>query len=479
MKRKKDAVNKAAHIKANTLGTSNELSFDVLEAAKNRLDSKDGLSNEVVIKKPGKSVGVISLLFSKIPFHSRKDTENGAVVPSADASTGQTVQLSSAVQGDKLDSKKASSSPETLSFTPIASSAGLAGTTLPDSSGSGRKKRKKEKKQASEAARKPLLTEEDTRIEIDRRKKIRRRHRVRVRLAAAVVIFAALGVGGYMIAQQIQLRTDQSSTFDSAVSAISEVDTDLVVLDELLANPLVKVTDPQWPETRERLNSMRDKLGSSVKKAEILAEEGSTNELRVAARQIIVACEARQAMIDVGEQIFTEASKANDISAQLDSTWATVLTADSTARAAAELLGSSTLDGPMQEAIAKFEDASSQFNEAYQEIERIEEGYANIDLSSYKAYLAYRIEAVGYGIQTAQALVNRDKASASAFAELFNSADGAAVTAATALPSTFKTPVENAFNANIAQYQQQYSEARLNASAADDVIRDYLGVHNK
>ena len=486
MKRKKDAVHKAAHIKANTLGTSNELSFDVLEAAKNQLDGKDGRSNEIVIKKPGKSVGVISLLFSKIAFPSRK---------TGDDATEQVADLSTAALGDQGKSTETLSSLAQLSEgRPAATTIDTVDLSPLSVQGTQKKARswgKKDKKKAdaslasagiattSEDLRRPLLTQEDTQVEIDRRKKIRRKHRFRVRLAVIVVLLAGLAASGYFLAQQIQLRSNQSATFDSAVNSISSVDADLVLLDELLANPLTNVRSGEWQEERKKLTAMRDNLAAAQEKASFLAEEASVNEMRVAARQVVAACEARSTMIDAGERIFSEADRANQVRDSLDTVWASVLAADSTARAAAELLGSATLDGTMQEAIAKFNDAAYMLDEALRELESIEEGYPHLDLSVYKTYLERRLEAVYYGANTAQALLDRDKNAAYAQVELYNASDAAAASAAASLPATMATPVEQAFNANIEADQRQYSEARMTASAADDVIRDYLGVHDK
>lgn len=44
MAKRIDKVAKAAHIKRNTEGTSNEISFSVLDAAKNSLDGEGGSS---------------------------------------------------------------------------------------------------------------------------------------------------------------------------------------------------------------------------------------------------------------------------------------------------------------------------------------------------------------------------------------------------------------------------------------------------
>lgn len=65
---RKGPITKGAHLKEHTAGTSNELSFDVLDAARRQLDDKNFDPNAVKVKTPRKGVGMISLLFSKVHF---------------------------------------------------------------------------------------------------------------------------------------------------------------------------------------------------------------------------------------------------------------------------------------------------------------------------------------------------------------------------------------------------------------------------
>ena len=483
--KKRDAVNRAAHIKANTIGTSNEISFDVLEAAKNQLDGKDGPSNEIVIKKPGKRVGVISLLFSKIAFHSRKN-DDAAQTFSDGAAENLTAISEASSSAQKASGNLVTASTQAPST--VGSSTLLQGANDITELEASKKRKRRKRSKADDATtlqseaqnlRRPLLTQEDTQLEIDRRKKIRRKHRVRVRLAVVAILFVAIGAAGYFVAKQMELHNNQLDAFDSAVNGISAVDVDLVHMDELLANPLLNVGSEDWAEIRDRLDASRDRLDASSTQASMLAEEAESIELRTTSRQVVAACDARKTMFDAGERIFEEASRANSAIESLENIWATVVSADATARSAAELLGSATLDGPMQEAMDRFGSASYTFNEALQSLERIESEYPNLDLSAYKTYLELHINAFAYGYGTANALALRDKNAAYEQVSLYNESDAAAAAAAANLPLTFTSVVEQAFSATIAPYQQSYSEARLAASAADDVIRDYLGVRNK
>ena len=106
----------------------------------------------------------------------------------------------------------------------------------------------------------------------------------------------------------------------------------------------------------------------------------------------------------------------------------------------------------------------------------VESKYNGLDFSAQRTYLEKRKEALGYAILAAQALIDRDKATAQIQIEKYNAADAEAVKLAEALPDSLSESVESVFEKNIEDDRQRYSNARYAATQADGIIRDYLGV---
>ena len=110
---RKGPITKGAHLKEHTAGTSNELSFDVLDAARRQLDDKNFDPNAVKVKTPRKGGGMISLLFSKVHF-TKESIENGQAQAkpgsptTANASEAKDSTTSTLLPGKKIKTKDAS-----------------------------------------------------------------------------------------------------------------------------------------------------------------------------------------------------------------------------------------------------------------------------------------------------------------------------------------------------------------------------------
>ena len=453
--RKKPAQG-AARIKANTIGTSNEISLNVLENARDDLgDSKK--PNVVKVSRVGRSVGVVSLLFSKIRFPSKGSSQ------SFSADEGKAAGSSNVKRAERrTSSSRAARKAERVQAHAQA----------------------KEARQRRHAAKHSLSREnvqdepysrETAQAEIERRKRIRRRRRIRLRVVATACV-AAVAFACYYGYHQYQLHAGQSSLLAEAMHEISSADDGLVQLDELLADPIDEVGGDDWSQLHAGYRSMKGHLSSAESIANELIPLLSDGDMKTAAGQVVDACSARTAMLDSGESIFAAAEDAKKTADTANDTWNDVLSADGKAREGISLLSSGSIDDSMSAAKSKIEEASADFSNLMNALAQIESQYKGLDLSAQREYLEKRIEALGYAASTAQALINRDKASASAYAERYNAADAEATKLAAALSDAPAKDVETAFDENVKDERQRYSNARYAATQADGIIRNYLGV---
>lgn len=477
---KKRNITKAAHLKANTAGTSNELSFDVLEAAKNRADEKDkNTANVVDIKAYSSNAGgVVSFLFSKAPFSSKKGG-------STDTTTLPT----------QIEARSSDIPTGTLKMAPSATDAALPEPTNGLAAKASAKARKKEARAQAKADKKQAKQEkralktsldrvsttqpyskETAQVEVDRRKKIRAHRRIRVRVVAFIVALAVLGVGCYFGYQEYQLYNNQGVLLEGAVTEISNADEGIVQLDELLVDPLKNVKSDEWTQLKDDYSTIEGHLTSAKTTASELLGVLREGDQRTAADQIKAASEARELMLSAGNDIFDAAAATNTTIDSATNTWNDVLSADTVARDGVALLSSGSIDDSMSFAIEKLSEARSVFVAALNDLVALENSYENLDLSAYETYLEKRIESIDCASATAQALIDRNKEEASNQAAAFSASDEEATKLAAALPNSIAEPVETAFMANITDLQKQYDDARYAATAADDRIRDYLGV---
>ena len=456
---RKGPITKGAHLKEHTAGTSNELSFDVLDAARRQLDDKNFDPNAVKVKTPRKGVGMISLLFSKVHF-TKESIGNGQTKAKSGSPT-------TANTSEAKDSKTSAAEQRRSRKAARAEARALA------------KRQKQERYDSrhslSRAANAAPYSNESAQVEVERRKKIRHRRRVRLAVTVAVACVVAAGLAGNYAYQRYRLYNDQSELINHAVEEIVSADESVVQLDSLIGDPMAEIKNDTWKELEKNLPAAESHLDSARDTSNDLLPVLGEGDMQIVTGQIIDACDARQVMIDSGKSIFEAAEEANGTSDSVAQIWADVLQADSVARDGVALLSAGSLDDSMASAKEKLHEAASSFQNARYELQQLENANANLDLSKLTEYLDKRLEALDYASATAQALLDRNKSEATSQAKLYNEADSAAVKLAAALPTDLSEPVKAAFEKDIEDLRKKYDDARYAASAADDRIRDYLG----
>ena len=475
---RKGPITKGAHLKEHTAGTSNELSFDVLDAARRQLDDKNFDPNAVKVKTPRKGVGMISLLFSKVHF-TKESIGNGQTKAksgsptTANTSEAKDPKTSTLFPGKRVKTedipKRNSAAAEQRQSRKAARAEARALAK--------RQKRERydSKHSLSRAANAAPYSNESAQVEVERRKKIRHRRRVRLAVTVVVACVVAAGLAGNYAYQRYRLYNDQSELINHAVEEIVSADERVVQLDSLIGDPMAEIKNDTWKELEKNLPATESHLDSARDTSNDLLPVLGEGDMQIVAGQIIDACDARQVMIDSGKSIFEAAEEANGTSDSVAQIWADVLQADSVARDGVALLSAGSLDDSMASAKEKLHEAASSFQNTRYELQQLENANANLDLSKLTEYLDKRLEALDYASATAQALLDRNKSEATSQAKLYNEADSAAVKLAAALPTDLSEPVKAAFEKDIEDLRKKYDDARYAASAADNRIRDYLG----
>ena len=429
MGKREEKITRAAHIKRHTKGTSNEISFSVLDAAKNALDGEDsGGSGHAP------HFGGISLF--TLPGRRKKPAgtptkEKGLPLPGGGFASAESTE------------------------TPVRKE------SLPPV-------------QVGKPAKQKRTPEE----EIARRKARRRLSKF---LAASVVVVLTAGLlaaGGLYLYHDHQRQQSNVSKLDQALGLVKQADETLTAMNAV-------VEDPFGGDSKNTITTVQDNLDASMRlldQADVQARAASVDlrnsKEKEAANQTVAAISARRALVEAGSQLLNTAQVAEEAATQADAAWDQVLAADSLARNAAKLVTETTAEN-VQASKDKTNEALSMFQTASQTLANAQAIYPEADLAPVDAYIAKRIESLGYAIASDDAILARNKEAAAAQNDAYNVADGEAVAMAKDLPNLPSSIVFEAFEQATADLAQSYSTARSQAASADSFIRDYLGTDGK
>lgn len=438
-----DKITRAAHIKQHTRGTSNEISFSVLDAAKNALDGDGGDK-----QKHSPLFGRI-VLFT-LPGRRKKPVPTPTKERGLPLSTGDFASAEDNPTISKRDSLSIS-----LSST--------------DQS---------ERKSPSSLASIPAKIKRSPEEEIARRKA---RRRLSKWLAILVIIVVSLGLlvaGGVYFYGEYQNQQSHVAVLDDALILIKEADETIQQLDEVVNNPFKEGSEEQRALIQAQFEDTERKLQDADEKARAVSLELSGAREKEAANQTVAAVAARFTLIEQGQLLMNAATEAQSAAEQVEAAWNTVLKGDDLARQAAQLVTDTTAEN-VEASKDKTVEALTAFDSAHKEFLSVQEAYPLVDLSQFVAYIAKRQESLGYAISSDDAFLSKNKEEATAQNNAYNIADAEAATLAKALPKEPSGVVDEAFESATADVAKAYSTARLQARSADAFISDYLGAGSK
>lgn len=453
MSKRSDKLNHAAHVKKSTRGTSNELSFSVLDAARNALDDgKDPSSDQA------RGFGRIRLFTLPIgrrkPPATPKKDELAALMGGSSpvpSSTSSTPSLVKPVESDKPSSE-------------------APAVPLPQAEP---KAPKPAQPSPSRFERAPRSTGRTSEEEIAWRKARRRKGKILAGVLCAVIIVALAGAGLLYLYQDNVRYQQNTQLLQESADALTSTDEFLLALDDALKDPLGDQAETFFNDRQGDLAS----IGSSLQLAESKADEAmqglrETVE-REAADALMATSAARQTLVDQGWRILEDSVGMKSLYERVGEAWQQTGEADSLAREAAQLAGENS-----QEAITRStelsNEASSLFSDVRATMEVLAQEDAEVDLSAQIAYLDKRIEALGYAVASNDALLARDTAAAVEQNDAYNAADKEAASLAAALPIDPGQPVLDALEERLADPIEAYEAARGQASTSDAFLRDYF-----
>ncbi|MVM54109.1 hypothetical protein [Gordonibacter urolithinfaciens] len=462
MGKRNDKLGRAAHIKRHTVGTSNEISFSVLDAAKNELEGDVGKD---AAARPSR-FGHVSLF--TLPLRRKKSIatptkERGLLLSSGEFASAENPTPVSALGTVDVGSPKSDVGGPTTVPTGAPRKTAAAGSAAPA---------------AGAPAPVPSKLVRSPEEEIALRKARRRLHRMLAATFVVVVGLCLAGAGGWYLYQDHQRHLHQVAQLDEALDLIREADETVVALDGIVANPLDAGSLAQADSVLAKLPAALAQLEEADAAARRVSVDLRESEDKEAANQTVAATGARTALIESGRQIVEQAQRADEAARAVREAWQRVVEADALARDAAALVADTTAEH-VTASKDKTNAAVVAFADAQTALEALDSAYADVDLASPLDYVAKRIEAMGYALASDDAFLAKNKEEAVAQNDAYNRADAEAATLAAGLPDDVAQLVFDAYDQATGTLFETYSTARSQAGAADAFLRDYLGTTSK
>lgn len=440
----------AAHVKPTTHGTSNEISFSVLDSARIAMEKEQGEAHTT----PLGSIKLFTLNGKRKKRGGVPITPPSFGLPQSDAGGSDVGLVGPAKSGSEgAEAPSATAGTESKPSTPL--------TPLVESA------------PGSIAAATRAMGPE---YEIARRKT---RRRVRAAAAAVVVAILAVGLVGsglwYLQSQHLQQK-EHVSVFDQALDQIARADETIVAMDGILTDPFSEKSQKEIAGVQEKLATTQTLLNSANAISEGSIENMAEGYDKEAATNAVVAVAARRQMLEVGGSVLEIAKQSYSAMDAMKSAWTAILEADGLARDAAQKVDGTSKKN-LQESQKSMNAAVEKLAGARGSIEAASEAYPSLSkaLDSYVSYIDARIEALNHAIAADQALLNEKTKRAKKENDAYNTADEKAAKLAKSLPNDPTSPVLKAYQKDVEAFARSYEQARSQGALADAYIRDYLG----
>ena len=445
MRRRDDKIARAAHIKERTHGTSNEISFSVLDAAKYKETTQRFSLRDLLAARRDANAQSVS---RETGEHVSRETSGHKASVGSHANENGAGRRRSGVWLKRKSTKQATQRNKALHASGYSEGA------------------------SSQApAAKRMSIEE----EIARRKASRRKGRIAAVSVVTAASLAIVSVGVWAWHCQVAEQQGYESELMDALRLVSEADETILQIDAIVDDPFAAESEGKRQDVLSSVEQTKQLLVDADGKARNVSEKLSDPSVREVANQTVISLTARQGMITQGMQLVEASKDAEQAAKECDAAWQVVLDADAKVREAAKLAGRNEVDASRERTL----EAKETFSKSLDQLKVLQADYQTADVSPLIEYVEKRMDAMDLAVQSDEALTAKNKDEAIARNDAYNAAEEEAATMASALPSDPKQLVKDAYFATWAEVIRSYAGQRAAAGTSDAVIRDYLGAQGK
>ena len=416
------------HIKQHTAGTSNEVSFSVLDARSSLAGAKEGITKEHAFG---------------IRLFTLPGKRNVNATPTKDE--GVYLQSGEFVASEPTTSTRQLAALQIESSDDYAKSKGKSGFNANSS-----------------------MNEE-----VRSRKRARRIRHVATAVIVIAVVAGLLGVTNHFLHEGMQTHQTQVRSLEVALEDLIKVDATLVAMDELLSNPIDTDSFDKMNEVLANLDSARHLLDEASDIIESIADDMFVSNDKEAAETARSAIAERRIMLEKGSHLMDLSHDAALAISLTSSTWENILNADAIAREAVQLVAENTEEG-VRAGQEKTKEAMGLLADAKGWMERAHELYPDLGYDAFIAYIDKRIDALEHAKASNEAILANDPNVAASENETYNELDAEAAALAASLPTDLEDVIHERYVEESAESIEAYQEARAAAAAADSFLRNYL-----
>lgn len=215
-------------------------------------------------------------------------------------------------------------------------------------------------------------------------------------------------------------------------------------------------------------------LKSAISSIEGLQASLSENKDEEAASQAITAAQSRLNMLDAGVKVMDVALMAASAFEKASQGWNNVIDGDAAARQATALLGKMTKKN-VQTSMDESNKAIAAFREAEDLITQAQSTYPGLNFEGVTSYLEKRLAAQQAALEADQAYLDRDKKKLKEKNDQYNQLEEEAASMAKSLEENPAQQVVTKYQDALPALKDAYEAERLKAGNADAFLRDYLG----
>lgn len=292
-------------------------------------------------------------------------------------------------------------------------------------------------------------------------------------LATLAVI--AIICAGILINHQLYLdRLDFTNRLVVLASEISQIDKDLVQAD-LLAR------DPLGDESREKISSVLGKLPGIESELAGIQEEAAAIRAAepvgynpAALEEVESAVDARIALIGEAAKLLDVANQTNNNIAAAETAWQAVLDSTELANQATSLANEAASQDALVESKDIAQRALAGYQEASSKLQALQDGLPGLNLAAHLRFIDTKIEALRYEITVDDALLAQDRTAAQDANLAYNATEDEAASQASLITEPPAASVRNLMQERIEELEAAYDAVRETVIAADSTLRNRL-----
>lgn len=310
--------------------------------------------------------------------------------------------------------------------------------------------------------------------EVQRRKQRRRRRALRLRVVGVLCLTVVLCGTGFFCWRIYQHQMDFRGQVNDLLTSVIAIDESLASIDGLMTDPFDANEQQQRERAAAQIPDLQAQLSAVDARARGLAARTDDEGEALTLNEVAASIEARQQFLVACADAFELSTQVNLRMQEVDRLWAHVVDGDQQVREAASLANQATTEEATIQARDATQAAADSLADAGAAIAELQNQVPGADFTPQLDYLDTRSQALVQAVATSDALLQGDRAAATAANDQYNRLEKMAAEQAAALPAAPSGQMRDAFAAQMQQTLDAYDKARAYVTKTDADLRTLI-----